>query len=271
MALCMSQLLFGKLSARYSVRWVYTSAMLVFLVGSAVCGAAPNSPALITGRAIAGLGSSGLLITAYSLVPTLAPPDKRALSLSTVSMARSIAATAGPLVGGALTQGASWRWAFYINLPLGAVLYVAFMLLIKPPASPTQAFTSFSDLIRTLDLIGLAALVPTVVCLLLALQWGGIVYSWSDGRIIALLVVTGVLGIAFIALEFWQGEKAMLPSRIFTQRSVSYASLYGFCSSGAIYVLTYYIPEYGLPAAAGAFIVSSGCELTRGLQMVPRC
>lgn len=243
MALCMSQLLFGKLSARYSVRWVYSSAMLIFLVGSAVCGAAPNSPTLIAGRAIAGLGSSGLLITAYSLVPTLALPDKRALSLSTVSMGRSIAATAGPLVGGALTQGGSWRWAFYINLPLGAVLYAAFMLLIKPPANTTQAFTSFSDFLRTLNLIGLAALVPTVVCLLLALQWGGISYSWSDGRIIALLVVAGVLGVAFIALEFRQGEKAMLPSRIFTQRSVSYASLYGFCSSGAIYVLTYYIPE----------------------------
>lgn len=243
MALCMSQLLFGKLATRYSARWVYSGAMFVFLVGSALCGAAPDSPTLIVGRAIAGLGSSGLLIVAYSLVPTLAPPEKRALSLSTVSMARSIAATAGPLVGGALTQGASWRWAFYINLPLGAALYAAFMLLIKPPANPAQAFTSFSDLVRTLDLMGLAVLTPTVVCLLLALQWGGISYPWSDGRIIALLVVTGVLGVAFIALEFWQGEQAMLPSRIFTQRSVSYASLYGFCSSGAIYVLTFYIPE----------------------------
>jgi MFS family permease len=243
MALCVSQLLFGKLSARYSIRWVYTGAMFVFLIGSAICGAAPNSPALIAGRAIAGLGSSGLLITAYSLIPTLTPPEKRALSLSLISMARSVAATAGPLVGGALTQGASWRWTFYINLPLGAVIYAAFIFSVTPPKRAGETFTSFSDFLQTLDLIGLAALIPSVVCLLLALQWGGINYPWSDGRIIALLVVFGVLGVAFIVIEFWQGEKAMLPSRIFTQRSISYASLYGFCTSGAIYVLTYYLPE----------------------------
>jgi MFS family permease len=181
MALCMSQLLFGKLSARYAARWIYTAAMLIFLVGSAICGAAPSSPALIAGRAIAGLGSSGLLIVAYSLVPTLTPPDKRALSLSLISMSRSMAATAGPLVGGALTQEASWRWTFYINLPIGAVIYAVFMLTVTPPPNASQSFTSFSDFLRTLDPLGLGALAPAVVCLLLALQWGGITYAWSDG------------------------------------------------------------------------------------------
>ncbi|KAI0857695.1 MFS general substrate transporter [Xylaria cubensis] len=242
--LCMSQLLFGKLASRYSIRWIYTGSMFVFLVGSALCGAAPNSPALIVGRAIAGLGSSGLLIVAYSVIPTLSPPEKRALSLGIISMSRSIAATAGPLIGGALTQKVSWRWTFYINLPLGAVIYVAFFLFITPPATTATAFTSFRDLLQTLDLPGLITLMPAVVTLLLALQWGGIDYPWSNGRIIALLVLSGVLAIAFVAIELWQGEKAVLPSRIFAQRSVSYASFYGFATSGAIYVLTFYLPEW---------------------------
>ncbi|ORY55929.1 major facilitator superfamily domain-containing protein [Pseudomassariella vexata] len=168
-ALCMSQLVFGKPTARYSFRWIYTEAMFVFVAGSAICGAAPNSPA----RAIAGLGSSGLLIIAYSLVPSLASPEKRALSLSLISMA----------------------------------------LL--------ESFTPFSDLIKTLDLIGLAALLPSIVCLLSALQWGGVSYPWSDGRIIALLAVFAVLGVAFLVIQFWQREKALLPSRIFAQRSIS--------------------------------------------------
>ncbi|KAI0548847.1 MFS general substrate transporter [Xylaria curta] len=242
--LCMSQLLFGKLASRYSIRWIYTGSMFVFLVGSALCGAAPNSPALIVGRAIAGLGSSGLLIVAYSVIPTLSAPDKRALSLGVISMSRSIAATAGPLIGGALTQKVSWRWTFYINLPLGAAIYVAFFLFITPPATTATAFTSFRDLLQTLDLPGLITLMPAVVTLLLALQWGGVDYPWSDARIIALLVLSGVLAIAFVAIELWQGERAVLPSRIFAQRSISYASFYGFATSGAIYVLTFYLPEW---------------------------
>lgn len=242
MAVCMSQLLFGKLSARYSIRWVYSAAMFVFLVGSAVCGAAPNSMALIAGRAIAGFGSSGLLITAFSLVPSLAPPPKRFMLLSLISIARSVGSTCGPLIGGALTQRISWRWNFYINLPLGALIYAAFFYSVILPKRDSEAFTSFSDLLQTLDLIGLVALVPCVVCILLALQWGGVQYPWGDGRIIALLVLSGVLGLVFIAIEFWQGERAMLPSRIFTLRNVSYTSFYAFCTSGAIYVLTYYLP-----------------------------
>ncbi|KAL9606316.1 MAG: hypothetical protein Q9179_000489 [Wetmoreana sp. 5 TL-2023] len=242
MAVCISQLLFGKLSARYSIRWIYATSMFLFLIGSTVCGAAPNSRALIAGRAIAGFGSSGLLLTAFSLVPSVASPPKRFMLLSSISIARSVGAICGPLIGGALTQRISWRWNFYINLPLGALIYAAFLYSIILPRRESEAFTSFSDLLQTLDLIGLTALVPSVICILLALQWGGIQYSWGNGRIIALLVLFGVLGLVFIIIEFRQGEKAMLPPRIFTQRNVSYTSFYAFCTSGAIYVLTYYLP-----------------------------
>jgi len=127
-------------------------------------------------------------------------------------------------------------------LPLGALIYAAFLFSVILPKRESEVFTSFADLLQTLDLIGLAALVPCVVCILLGLQWGGVQYPWGDGRIIALLVLSGVTGLVFIVLEFWQGEKAMLPSRIFTQRNVSYTSFYAFCTTGAIYVLTYYLP-----------------------------
>jgi len=162
--------------------------------------------------------------------------------LGLISIARSIGSTCGPFIGGALTQRISWRWNFYINLPLGALIYAAFLFSVILPKRESEVFTSFADLLQTLDLIGLAALVPCVVCILLGLQWGGVQYPWGDGRIIALLVLSGVTGLVFIVLEFWQGEKAMLPSRIFTQRNVSYTSFYAFCTTGAIYVLTYYLP-----------------------------
>lgn len=242
MAICMSQLPFGKLSARYPIRWIYSASMLLFLVGSAVCGSAPNSPALIAGRAIAGFGCSGLLVGAFSLVPFLAPTPKRPILLSFMSVARALAATCGPLVGGALTQRVSWRWNFYINLPLGVFIEAAFLLSVRPPKRETEAFTSWADFLQTLDLVGLAALAPSVVCLLLALQWGGIHYPWGDARIIALLVLCGVLGLIFVAIEIRQGAKAMLPARIFTQRTIVSASLFALCTTGAIFVLTYYLP-----------------------------
>ncbi|PWY81407.1 MFS general substrate transporter [Aspergillus eucalypticola CBS 122712] len=242
MVICTTQLLFGKLLARYSVRWIYSISMLFFLVGSAVCGAAPNSHSLIIGRAIAGVGCSGLLVAAFSLVPILVAPAKRPILLGLLSGSRGLATTFGPLIGGVLTEKVSWRWNFYINLPIGAVIQIAFFFLVHPPKRDHEAFTSWTEFLKTLDLFGLVALLPSIVCLLLALQWGGLKYAWQDARVIVLLVLAGIFAIAFISVEIWQGPNAMLPSRVFTQRTVSAASFFGFCTVSAIFVLTYYLP-----------------------------
>ncbi|KAK9860171.1 Sucrose/H+ symporter [Penicillium brevicompactum] len=242
MAICMTQLPYGKLMARYSIRWLYTSAMVLFLAGSAVCGAAPTSNALIGGRAISGLGSSGIMIGAFSLVPFIAPTAKRPMILGLIGACRGLALTAGPLIGGALTERVSWRWCFYINLPLGAVIYTIFIFTVHPKRGQVEGFTSWSDLFETLDLLGLVVLAASVVSLLIALQWGGTEYEWSNGRIVALLVVFGVLGLAFIGIEIWQKNKAMLPARVFTQRTVLCSSFFSFATAGAIFVLTTYFP-----------------------------
>ena len=110
MTLCISQLLYGKLNVHYPIQWSYSVAMLLFLVGSAVCGAAPNSPALIVGRAIAGLGSSGILIGTFSLIPYLVVPIKRPLFTGLVGGTMGLGAALGPLIGGAFTEHVSWRW-----------------------------------------------------------------------------------------------------------------------------------------------------------------
>ncbi|KAJ5979471.1 MFS toxin efflux pump [Penicillium viridicatum] len=257
MVVCVTTLLFGKLNARYSIQWLYSISMVLFLVGSAVCGAAPNSPALIVGRAIAGLGCAGLLVGAFSLVPFIVPPAKRPIMIGLISASRGLATTFGPLIGGALTERVSWRWNFYINLPLGVAIQVAFFAFVRPPKRESEAFTSWTDLMQNLDLFGLASLLPSVVCLLLALQWGGVTYPWSDPRVIVLLVLCGLLAIAFALTEIWQGPKALLPPRVFTQRTVSAASFYGFCTTGAIFVLTYYLPIW-FQGVRGASPIQSG-------------
>ncbi|KAL4893727.1 MFS general substrate transporter [Aspergillus ambiguus] len=216
MAVCTSQPLFGKLLARYSIRWIYSVAMFLFLVGSAVCGSAPNSHALIIGRAVAGLGCAGLLVAAFSLVPFLVPPRKRPIVMGLLSATRGLATSCGPLIGGALTEKVSWRWNFYINLPIGAVLQATFLFLVHPPKRDSDAFTSLPDFIKVFNPFGLLALLPAIVSLLLGLQWGGVQYPWQDARVIALLTLAAVLAAAFVGIEVWQGANTMLPPRVFT-------------------------------------------------------
>ncbi|KAK3315920.1 major facilitator superfamily domain-containing protein [Apodospora peruviana] len=240
LAMCAPQLVLAKLNDRYPVRWNYAMAMLLFVMGSALCGAAPNSPALIVGRCLAGLGSSGLLVSTSALVPFLAPPAERPVLFGFFAGAMGLGIGSGPLLGGVLTQNVTWRWNFYMNIPIGAFIYVVFYMFVHPP--PPERPTSFIDFVKTLDLVGLAAFTPSVTCLLLALQWGGTKYAWNDRRIIVLLVVFGILAIIFSINEFWQGDNAMFPGRVFSQRSVQCAVWFCFCSNGASIVLTYYLP-----------------------------
>ncbi|KAH7027191.1 major facilitator superfamily domain-containing protein [Microdochium trichocladiopsis] len=240
------QLLFGKLNSRYPVRWNHSAAMLLFVVGSAVCGAAPSSAGLIAGRAIAGLGCSGLLVSTMSLAPVLAPPARQPLLIGMFAATMGLGIAIGPLVGGVLTETVSWRWNFYINLPFAAVIYAVFLWLVPSPSNPIARTTTptHSSFWQTLDPLGLTTLTASVTSLLLALQWGGVQYPWNDARITALLVLSGVLSLVFLCVEVWQRENAMLPASIFTQRSVVCSALFSFCSSGASVVLVYYLPSW---------------------------
>jgi hypothetical protein len=131
---------------------------------------------------------------------------------------------------------------FAINLPLGAVIYALFIYSVRPPKRQTETFTSWANLLEILDLGALMVLAGSVACLLLALQWGGSQYPWESVRIIVLLVLFAVLGVAFIAIEIRQNAKAMLPARVFAQRTVLCASFFSFATAGAIFVLTTYFP-----------------------------
>jgi hypothetical protein len=131
-----------------------------------------------------------------------------------------------------------------MNLPIGAFIYGVFFLFVHPPAPavPTNAPVPWRNFVQTLDLPGLVTLTPSIVCVQLALQWGGTKYPWGDGRIIVLMVLFGVLAIAFLVNEIWQGNNAMLPARIMKRRNVICALLFCFCSNGSSTVLTYYLP-----------------------------
>lgn len=252
------QLFFGRLYHRFSVKWVFLSCLFIFELGSLICGVAPGSTALIVGRAVAGVGAAGIFSGALIIIAFSTPLEKRAMYTALVSAAFGIASVLGPLLGGVLTDHVTWRWCFYINLPFGGVTAVALVFLLKlPRQAQPDANETLREKIMHFDPVGTVIFVPCIVCILLALQWGGTMYAWSDGRIIALLVLFGVLLITFVGVQFWMGEDATVPVRIAGQRSVGSAAIFSTCVGAAFFTMIYYLPIW-FQAIHGATATSSG-------------
>lgn len=229
---CALTLLYGKCYALFDAKSTYIGAVLLFEIGSAVCGSAPTSVAFILGRVIAGVGASGIVTGAVMIMVFSMPLAKRPLYQGLFGLVFGLASAVGPLLGGAFTSGpTTWRWCFYINLPLAGVALAGIVFLLHvPPSIEAAAPLSLRQKIFQLDLIGTGAFVPGVVCLLLALQWGGIVYPWSNGRIVALLVLAGVLLVVFVMVQVLRPDTATVPPRVFGQRSVYSVTFVSLCT-----------------------------------------
>ncbi|KAJ6619077.1 MFS transporter [Mycena sp. CBHHK59/15] len=256
-----TQLLFGKFYTVFPVKWVYIAAISVFEIGSALCGAAPNSKALIVGRAIAGLGTAGIFSGALIIVAHAVPLAKRPLFTGLIGAMYGIASVAGPLMGGVLTDKVTWRWCFYINLPIGAVTLLVMTFFFKMPKSaehdaPIMAIKE--QRINQFDPWGTLLFIPAIVCLLLALQWGGSKYEWKNGRIVALFLLFGILIICFLAVQS-SVKDATVPPRIFKTRSIWAGAFFSFCLGSSYFIIVFYLPIW-FQAVRGVSAVKSGID-----------
>src|SRR5579862_3040848 len=197
------QLLYGKFYTLFSVKWTYLVAIGIFELGSLVCGAARSSKVLIVGRAIAGLGCAGIASGALIIIAYSVPLHQRPTYTGIIGSTWAIGSIAGPVMGGVFTQKLTWRWCFYINLPVGAVTVLCITLFFRSPKVQKSAAIGAFERAKQFDVIGCLVLILAVVSLLLALQWGGSKYPWNSGRVIGLLVTFGVLVITFIGIQFW--------------------------------------------------------------------
>ncbi|KAJ6008616.1 hypothetical protein N7499_001333 [Penicillium canescens] len=253
---CAVTLTFGKLYTFYSIKWIYLTALIVFEIGSLVCATTPTSVGLICGRAVAGLGAAGLFSGSILIISKTVPLVKRPMYTSLIGSMAGIANVAGPLMGGAFTDHLTWRWCFYINLPIGAVTFFFVLAFFQNP-KPILTKDTFKEQIKELDLLGSFFFLPAIISLLLALQWGGTKYDWSNGRIIGLFVVFGVLILIFTGIQYKAQDKATIPPRLIKNRSVWGAAWYALALGAGFFVMTYYLPIW-FQSIKGATALKSG-------------
>lgn len=247
----------GRVYKQYSPKWIFLGEIIIFEIGSAMSGAAPNSTIFIIGRAISGLGSAGIMSGLMIIMFMTVPLQKRPLFQGLFGAVFGVASVIGPLLGGAFTDELTWRWCFYINLPIGAVTIVVIALILHLPQQAKTAELSWKQRLLQLDPLGNLFLLPGVVSLLLALQWGGTTYAWRDARIIVLLILFGVLILGFVAIQAWKGDAATTPPRIVKNRSIAAGMAYNLCGGATMMTFLYYLPLY-FQAIKGVTAVQSG-------------
>ncbi|KAA8577330.1 hypothetical protein EYC84_007294 [Monilinia fructicola] len=235
------QLLFGKFYSYFSIKWVYLIAIGIFELGSLICGVAPNSVALIIGRAIAGLGSAGIFSGALIIVAYSVPLVKRPMFTGIIGAMYGIASVAGPLLGGVFTDKATWRWCFLINLPIGAVTIIVILIFFKAPDREAVAELPWSERVKEFDLLGTAFFIPAIICLLLALQW----------------VALNTPGAMVASLPCLYSSDATVPPNMMKKRSMWSAAWFSFCLGSYFLLLIYYLPIW-FQAVKGDSAVKSG-------------
>lgn len=259
------QPLTGRIYTIFPTKWTFFAFFGVFELGSLICGVATSSVMLIIGRAVAGMGSSGLINGALTIVAASVPLQKRPMYLGFMMSVSQIGIILGPLIGGLLTEYSTWRWCFYMNLPAGAVVAVLLFLIRVPDRRGKSDGTklTFHTLVTKLDLFGFSFFAPAAIQLLLALEWGGTRYRWGNATIIGLFCGAAGTFAVFMVVEYYKGENAMVPFAIFRRRIVACSCLYQGFFGASLFILTYYLPIYfqavrdATPTMSGVYMLPS--------------
>ncbi|MCB8907490.1 MULTISPECIES: MFS transporter [unclassified Streptomyces] len=242
--------LWGKLGDQYGRKRLFQAAIVLFLIGSALCGVAQNMPQLIAFRAVQGLGGGGLIVLAMAIVGDLVSPRERGRYQGLFGAVFGTTSVLGPLLGGVVTQQLSWRWVFYINLPIGIVALFVIAAVLHIPARSTR---------HTIDYLGTFLIASVAACLVLVASLGGTTWAWGSAQIIGLGVLGAVLLVLFIQVERRAAEP-VLPLKLFRIRTFSLVAVISFVIGFAMFGAMTYLPTF-LQVVQGVTPTMSGVHM----------
>jgi len=244
--------LWGRFSDLYGRRPIYLTGLMTFLIGSALSGAAQNMGQLIVFRMIQGLGAGALMTLGYTIIGELFGLERRARMQGYISSVWGVASLIGPWVGGMLTDYVSWRWVFYINLPIGAIAMAVLATTLRGIPRPVRQ--------PVVDWAGIALFAAGVSAILLAIVEAGRVGAWSTIDVVALLGLGGLVLVGFVVVERRAAEP-IVPPRLFKNRMVVAAVVTRFLAGMAMFGALSFVPLF-LQSVTGASATGAGLVLT---------
>ncbi|MGH3197856.1 MAG: MDR family MFS transporter [Streptosporangiaceae bacterium] len=225
---------YGKLGDMYGRKKFFITAIVIFLVGSALSGLSQSMAELIAFRALQGLGAGGLMVSAMATLGDIVAPRERGRYMSYMMVVMMLATIGGPLLGGFITTAFSWRWIFYINLPVGGAALVYLLATLHVPAKKVS---------HKVDYLGGSLLAVAATALILLATWGGTQYPWGSARIIGLGLITAAATVAFCVTETRAAEP-MLPLHVFRNRNFSVTMALTFLTGLAMFGALTFLPLY---------------------------
>ncbi|KAI1316709.1 hypothetical protein EDD11_009598 [Mortierella claussenii] len=252
------QPLYGRFSDIFGRKTTFLFGLIIFMIGSALCGAAQSMTMMIVARAIAGVGAGGIMSMVMIIITGIVSLRDRGKYQGLIGACFGLSSVIGPLLGGVFTDKATWRWAFFINLPIGAITVAATLKLLHLP----HTMGSFREKMKRVDFLGSLTLICGLILILLPLNWGGSKYEWNSGIIIGLFCAGFAVLIVFCLIEWKVAAEPIIPFHLFKNRSNSAVFATSLFLGMGFFGVMFFVPLYFQ-------IVRQETATRAGLEMLP--